>query len=139
MTTREILLAANAVKTQAALADTKMKNAALMAMADELSASENEILAANAADLEAADGKISDVMKDRLRLTSARILGMAEGIRQVAALPDPVGTVLEKIVRPSGIVVQKVSVPLGVVAIIYESRPNVTSDAAALCLKSGNV
>ncbi len=139
MTTREILLAANAVKTQAALADTKTKNAALMAMADELSASENEILAANAADLEAADGKISDVMKDRLRLTSARILGMAEGIRQVAALPDPVGTVLENIVRPSGIVVQKVSVPLGVVAIIYESRPNVTSDAAALCLKSGNV
>ena len=139
MTTREILLAANAVKTQAALADTKTKNAALMAMADELSASENEILAANAADLEAADGKISDVMMDRLCLTSARILGMAEGIRQVAALPDPVGTVLEKIVRPSGIVVQKVSVPLGVVAIIYESRPNVTSDAAALCLKSGNV
>lgn len=139
MTTREILLAANAVKTQAALADTKTKNAALMAMADELSASENEILAANAADLEAADGKISDVMKDRLRLTSARILGMAEGIRQVVALPDPVGTVLENIVRPSGIVVQKVSVPLGVVAIIYESRPNVTSDAAALCLKSGNV
>ena len=77
MTTREILLAANAVKTQAALADTKTKNAALMAMADELSASENEILVANAADLEAADGKISDVMMDRLCLTSARILGMA--------------------------------------------------------------
>ncbi len=138
MTTREILLQANSVKTKAALLSSGQKNAALLAMADELISSADEILAANAADVEAARGKISDVMIDRLSLNKSRMEGMADGIRQVAVLPDPVGNVLDRVVRPSGIVVQKVSVPLGVVAIIYESRPNVTSDAAALCLKSGN-
>ena len=93
----------------------------------------------NQAMLEAAKDKISPVMIDRLRLTKDRIKGMADGIREVAELPDPVGEVLESIVRPSGILVQKTVVPMGVVAIIYESRPNVTSDAAALALKSGNV
>ena len=138
MTTREILLQANSVKTREALLSSGQKNAALLAMAEELISSADEILAANAADVVAARGKISDVMIDRLSLNKSRIEGMAGGIRQVAALPDPVGNVLDRVVRPSGIVVQKVSVPLGVVAIIYESRPNVTSDAAALCLKSGN-
>ena len=139
MTTREILLDANRVKPLAAFLTTEKKNAALFAMADELISGAEDILSENARDMKEAEGKISPVMLDRLRLTKDRIEGMAEGIRQVAALPDPVGRVLEKIVRPSGIEVQKVSVPLGVVAIIYESRPNVTSDAAALCLKSGNV
>lgn len=139
MTTREILLQANAAKAQAAFLTTQKKNEALLYMAEEIVLHTAEILAANAADLSAAEGKISEVMLDRLRLTEGRIEGMAEGIRQVAALPDPVGRVLEKINRPSGIEVTKISVPLGVVAIIYESRPNVTSDAAALCIKSGNV
>lgn len=138
MTTREILVEANRVKAQAALAGTQKKNAALLAMAEELVRSSDEILAANSEDVEAARGKISEVMTDRLRLDKKRIEAMAEGIRQVAALPDPVGVVLDTVVRPSGIVVNKISVPLGVVAIIYESRPNVTSDAAALCVKSGN-
>ncbi len=138
MTTREILLRANAAKKAAALADTATKNAALSAMADALIERSDEILKANAADVEAAAGKISEVMTDRLRLDKKRIEGMADGIRQVASLPDPVGVVLDTVTRPSGIVVRKVSVPLGVVAIIYESRPNVTSDAAALCIKSGN-
>ena len=138
MTTREILIEANRVKNEAALAGTDKKDAALLAMAEELAASADDILAANSADVEAARGNISDVMTDRLRLDKKRIEGMADGIRQVAALPDPVGEVIENITRPSGIVVTKVRVPLGVVAIIYESRPNVTSDAAALCIKSGN-
>ena len=138
-TTREILEDANRVKPLAAFLTTEKKNAALYAMADELIANTSEILSANAEDVKAAEGKISAVMIDRLRLTESRIAGMADGMRQVAALPDPVGRVLEDITRPSGINVRKVSVPLGVVAIIYESRPNVTSDAAALCLKSGNV
>ena len=138
-TTHEILEDANRVKPLAAFLTTEKKNAALYAMADELIANTSEILSANAEDVKAAEGKISAVMIDRLRLTESRIAGMADGMRQVAALPDPVGRVLEDITRPSGINVRKVSVPLGVVAIIYESRPNVTSDAAALCLKSGNV
>ena len=115
------------------------KNEALLAMADRLVADADAILAANALDVEAAEGSISEVMIDRLRLDKKRIEGMSDGIRQVAALPDPVGRELDKVIRPSGIVVTKLSVPLGVVAIIYESRPNVTSDAAALCIKSGNV
>lgn len=115
------------------------KNEALLAMADRLVADADAILAANALDVEAAEGSISEVMIDRLRLDKKRIEGMSDGIRQVAALHDPVGRELDKVIRPSGIVVTKISVPLGVVAIIYESRPNVTSDAAALCIKSGNV
>ena len=118
---------------------TEQKNAALLAMASALEESQDRILAANALDMAAAKGKISDTMLDRLLLTPARIHGMAEGIRQVVKLPDPVGAVLEEYVRPDGLVIRKTAVPMGVIAIIYESRPNVTSDAAALALKSGNV
>ena len=118
---------------------TEQKNAALLAMASALEESQDQILAANALDMAAAEGKISETMLDRLLLTPARIRGMAEGIRQVVKLPDPVGAVLEEYVRPDGLVILKTAVPMGVIAIIYESRPNVTSDAAALALKSGNV
>ena len=134
-----MLTAAKAAKTQVSLLTTEEKNAALLAMADALVASEAAILAANAQDLEAAKGTVSDVMLDRLQLTPQRIAGMAQGIREVAGLPDPVGAVLEEYVRKDGLVIQKTAVPMGVIAIIYESRPNVTSDAAALALKSGNV
>ena len=130
---------ARAAKAEIARLQPGQKNAALNAMADALLAHQGDILAANALDLEAARGTISQVMLDRLLLTSARIAGMAQGIREVTALPDPVGLVLEEHTRPDGLQIQKVSVPMGVVAIIYESRPNVTSDAAALALKSGNV
>ena len=130
---------AKAAKAEITRLTAEQKNAALNAMADALIASEAQILAANALDLEAAKGTVSDVMLDRLALSSARIAGMAEGIRQVAALPDPVGHILEEHTRSDGLNIRKVSVPMGVIAIIYESRPNVTSDAAALALKSGNV
>ncbi|MCD8372558.1 MAG: glutamate-5-semialdehyde dehydrogenase [Clostridia bacterium] len=139
MTTQQILLTANSVKTDAMFLTEDIKNRALNAMADCILQHADNILEANAKDVQAAQGKISQVMIDRLMLNKSRIEGMAEGIRQVALLPDPVGVVYDKITRPSGIKVEKISVPLGVVAIIYESRPNVTSDAAALCLKSGNV
>ena len=135
---KTMLEAAKAAKTEIARLTTEQKNAALGAMADALIAEQAAILAANAADLEAARGTVSDVMLDRLLLTPARIEGMAEGIRQVAALPDPVGHILEEYTRADGLKIQKVSVPMGVIAIIYESRPNVTSDAAALALKSGS-
>ena len=108
-------------------------------MAEVLIADTAPILAANAQDMEAAKATISPVMLDRLALTEARIAAMAEGIRQVAALPDPVGHQLSETVRADGLTIRKVSVPIGVVAIIYESRPNVTADAAALAVKSGNV
>ena len=130
---------ARAAKAEIARLQPGQKNAALNAMADALLAHQGDILAANALDLEAARGTISQVMLDRLLLTPTRIAGMAQGIREVTALPDPVGLVLEEHTRPDGLQIQKVSVPMGVVAIIYESRPNVTSDAAALALKSGNV
>ena len=134
MTTMELLGRAREAKAPMALADTERKNAALLAMAEELEAGAGEILAANREDLEAAEGIISPVMMDRLRLTEERIGGMAEGVRQVAALPDPVGRELKTVRRPNGLEIRKISVPLGVIAIIYESRPNVTSDAAALAL-----
>ena len=130
---------ARAAKPEIARLTSGQKNAALNAMADALQAHQDDILAANALDLEAAKGTVSQVMLDRLLLTPARIAGMAQGIREVAALPDPVGLVLEEHTRADGLQIQKISVPMGVVAIIYESRPNVTSDAAALALKSGNV
>ena len=130
---------AKAVKADIARLTTAQKNAALHAMADALLANENAILAANQLDLDAAKETISTVMLDRLRLTSQRIASMAQGIRDVAALPDPVGLLLDEYTRSDGLKIQKVSVPMGVIAIIYESRPNVTSDAAALALKSGNV
>ena len=136
---KQMLTAAQAAKMEIAQLTTQQKNAALLAMAQALLDNENSILDANAKDMEAAKGTVSDVMLDRLQLTKARITGMAEGIRQVAELPDPVGKVLEKYTRSDGLVIQKTSVPIGVIAIIYESRPNVTSDAAALTLKSGNV
>lgn len=139
MTTFEILTAAQRAKSALAAASTDTKNQALNAMADALEASEADILAANQLDLEAAKGKIGDVMLDRLALSPARIAGMAQGIRDVALLPDPVGHVLTEVVRPNGMTIRRTAVPMGVVAIIYESRPNVTSDAAALALKSGNV
>ena len=136
---KEMLEAAKAAKSKIACLTQQEKNAALNAMADSLLHSEKAILDANALDLEAAKGHVSDVMLDRLRLTSARIAGMAKGIREVAELPDPVGLTLESHTRSDGLKIDKVSVPMGVIAIIYESRPNVTSDAAALSLKSGNV
>ena len=135
----ELLADARAAKNEVGQLSTQRKNEALLAMADALEAEQAAILAANAQDLEAAQGHIGDVMLDRLRLTPARVAAMAQGIRDVAKLPDPVGRVLEETVRPNGLKIQKVSVPMGVIAIIYESRPNVTSDAAALALKSGNV
>lgn len=135
---KTMLEAAKAAKTEIARLTTAEKNAALHAMADALLTCEADILAANALDLEAAKGSVSDVMLDRLQLTSARIAGMAQGIREVAELPDPVGQILEEHTRADGLVIQKTAVPMGVIAIIYESRPNVTSDAAALALKSGN-
>ena len=130
---------AKAAKAEITRLTTGQKNAALNAMADALIAQEAQILAANALDLEAAKGTVSDVMLDRLQLTSARIAGMAQGIREVAALPEPTGMILEEHTRADGLLIQKKAVPMGVIAIIYESRPNVTSDAAALALKSGNV
>ena len=136
---KTMLEAAKAAKTEVSGLTTAQKNAALNAMAEALLSRQDAILAANAQDLEAAEGHISNVMLDRLRLTPQRIAAMAQGIRDVAALPDPAGKVLEEHIRPDGLKIQKVSVPLGVIAIIYESRPNVTSDAAALALKSGNV
>lgn len=135
----ELLTAARNAKSAVGQLTTEQKNEALLAMADALEARQTEILAANAQDLAAAQGHISAVMLDRLRLTPARIQAMAQGIREVAVLPDPVGQVLEEHTCPDGLNIQKVSVPMGVIAIIYESRPNVTSDAAALALKSGNV
>ena len=137
--TEVILQRAKAAASCPALRDTEAKNRALAAMAQELRAEAPAILAENAADLEAARGKVSDVMLDRLALNEARLEGMAAGIEAVAALPDPVGRTLDEFVRPDGLRICKRSVPMGVIAIIYESRPNVTSDAAALALKSGNV
>ena len=135
----DMLKAAKAAKFEIAKLTTQQKNAALCAMADALVANEAAILEANAKDMAAAKGTVSDVMLDRLQLTSARIAGMAQGIREVAALPDPVGHLLEEHTRPDGLKIRRVSVPMGVIGIIYESRPNVTSDAAALALKAGSV
>ena len=135
----EMLKKAKAAKASVSLLTTQQKNAALEAMADALLRHEAAILEANALDMEMAKGTVSDVMLDRLALSKARIAGMAQGIRDVVSLPDPVGLLLEEHTRADGLHIQKVSVPMGVIAIIYESRPNVTSDAAALALKSGNV
>ena len=136
---KNLLEAAKAAKYQISRLTTRQKNDALEAMAQALLDQTDSILEANAADLEAAKAAVSDVMLDRLRLTAQRIEAMAKGIREVAALPDPVGHILEEHTRPDGLRIRKISVPMGVIAIIYESRPNVTSDAAALALKSGSV
>ena len=130
---------ARAAKATVSRLTTQEKNDALNAMADALLAHQEAILAANALDLDAARETMSSVMLDRLLLNEGRIAAMAQGIRDVAKLPDPVGLVLDRHVREDGLEIEKVSVPMGVIAIIYESRPNVTSDAAALALKSGNV
>ena len=139
MTTLELLQKTRAAMGSIAAAGAEKKNARLLAMADSLEAHCAEILAANAEDMAAARGRITDVMLDRLKLDENRITGMANGIRDTVRLPDHTGRVLSEVVRPNGIIIDKVQVPLGLVAIIYESRPNVTSDAAALAVKSGNV
>ena len=138
MTTQELLQRAKAAKGAMALADTGTKNRALLAMADALIDHTQPILTANGLDLIEAKGTVSNVMLDRLALSEERIFGMAQGMREVTALPDPVGAVLRREERPNGLVIEKTAVPMGVVAIIYESRPNVTSDAAALTLKAGS-
>ncbi len=119
--------------------DTGIKDAALLAMADALTERAGEILEANARDMEAgADGDLGDALLDRLALTPTRLAGMAEDVRRIAALPDPVGEVIEGRRLPNGLDLRKLRVPLGVVAVVYEARPNVTIDCTALCLKSGN-
>ncbi len=136
--TSEILKEAKKASLSINRLSTDKKNAALEEMAKELLLATDEILGENEKDLENAKGIISDVMLDRLRLTSERIKGMAAGIRALTYLPDPVGLVLDEVKRENGLVIRKISCPLGVVGIIYESRPNVTSDAASLAIKSGN-
>ena len=138
MTTLDILKKTRAARGSLAALDETAKNRILLAMAEALMAAEDDILAENGADMTAARGHINDVMLDRLRLDHDRLAGMAEGVRAIAALPDHTGRVLSEVRRPNGLVVRKVQVPLGLVSIIYESRPNVTSDAAALAIKSGN-
>ena len=139
MTTLDILKKTRAARGSLAALDETAKNRILLAMAEALMAAEDDILAENDADMTAARGHINDVMLDRLRLDHDRLAGMAEGVRAIAALPDHTGSVLSEVRRPNSLVVRKVQVPLGLVSIIYESRPNVTSDAAALAVKSGNV
>ena len=138
MTTLEIVRAARGAKNALMLASAEQKNQALLAMAAALEDQCAAILKANETDLENARGTVPDVMLDRLRLSEERVAGMARGIREAAALPDPVGRTLSEEKRPNGLVLQKITVPMGVIAIIYESRPNVTSDAAALAIKSGS-
>ena len=135
----DMLKTAKTAKFEISNLTTRQKNEALEAMAFSLLTHEDSILSANAQDLEHAKESISTVMLDRLALSPERIKAMAKGIREVAALPDPVGRLLDSHTRTDGLLIQKVSVPMGVIAIIYESRPNVTADAAALALKSGNV
>ena len=138
MTTLELCKKTRAARASLASADRAAKDALLLSMADSLLAAAPEILEANAQDMAAARGHITDIMLDRLYLDEKRLAAMADGVRAIAALPDHTGRVLAEVRRPNGLVIQKVQVPLGLVAIIYESRPNVTSDAAALALKSGN-
>lgn len=138
MTTLEILQQTSNAKTALLTADTACKNKALLAMADALLEQMEQILGANRVDMENAKGRISESMLDRLLLTEARIGAMADGIRAVAALPDPVGCQIKLIQRPNGLVIEKRTVPMGLIGIIYESRPNVTADAAALAIKAGS-
>ena len=138
MTTNELLIKSKAASRELALLSAEKKNDILLSMADALIAHAEDILSANRTDLENAKGRISDAMADRLLLSKERILAMADGVRAVAALDDPAGRVASEYTRPDGLVIRKLAVPFGVIAIIYESRPNVTSDAAALCIKSGN-
>ena len=137
-TTQEQLALARSAKKSINTASTALKNQALEAMASQLLKATEGILAANQIDMEAARGKISEVMLDRLFLDQERIAGMAQGIRALIDLPDPIGEVLDTEVLENGLKIQKIRVAMGVIGIIYESRPNVTSDAAALAIKSGN-
>lgn len=137
-TTQALLDSLLAHKASINLATTEQKNQALSAMADQLVAQTEAILAGNAIDMENAQGKISQVMQDRLLLTTERIEAMADGIRALIGLPDPVGLVLEESTRADGLKISKKSIPFGLVGMIYESRPNVTSDVAGLAIKSGN-
>ena len=138
MTTREIIENSRNAKNTLLTITSEEKNQALMAMADAIMANEAYILSANDQDMAAAKGRIADSMLDRLLLTSARLSAMAEGIRAVAALQDPIGKLMATNVRPNGLRIEKRSVPMGLIAIIYESRPNVTADAAALAIKAGS-
>ena len=138
MTTLDILKAAKISAPSLAAVNTEQKNNALCAMADALEVNCATILTENEKDMAAARDHLSDSMLDRLALTQDRIHAMAEGIRQVVALPDPVGRVRSRTERPNGIVIDRVGVAVGVIAIVYESRPNVTSDAAALAIKAGS-
>ena len=138
MTTQEILVAAKKAAPSLAAADTQIKNQALAAMADALESNAQDILVANAQDMEAAKSHLSQSMLDRLALTTDRIHAMADGIRQVITLTDPVGRIRQEVIRPNGIMIHRVGVPAGVIAMVYESRPNVTSDAAALSVKAGS-
>ena len=137
-TTREILLRAKNAARSASALTSEIKNTALLEMADALETNAERILRENEGDMYEAKSIFGEVMLDRLRLTPARIKGIADGIRQVAALPDPIGETLDSYTAESGIFIRRVRVPIGVVGIIYESRPNVTADAGALCFKSGN-
>ena len=139
MTTQEILAAAVAAKSAMTGLTSKDKKEAILSMADSLMASSEEILYANRLDVKDSLGSMSEVLLDRLTLTAERISAMADSMRSVAQLADPIGQVLSETVLPNGLVVEKISVSLGVIGIIYESRPNVTSDAAVLAFKSGNV
>ena len=138
MTTNEIIMNTRGVKHTLLTISTADKNKALLAMADALLTNEDAILVANQEDMNAAKGRIPDSMLDRLLLTHDRLCAMADGIRAVSKLPDPVGKTLNTIVRPNGLLIEKRSVPMGLIAIIYESRPNVTADAAALAIKAGS-
>ncbi|MGN0765498.1 MAG: glutamate-5-semialdehyde dehydrogenase [Christensenellales bacterium] len=137
MSVKDICLSARLASYDLAAADTAVKNSILTTIADNIVAHKDDILAANATDVDSAD-YLGKAMQDRLRLNDARIEAMAEGIRQIVALPDPVGAVVATSQRPNGLVIDKVRAPLGVVGVIYEARPNVTIDVAGLCIKSGN-
>ena len=139
MTTYEILENAKAAKKDLAAITTTQKNTALKVMAEKLIENTEVILSANAVDMENAKGKLANSMLDRLLLTADRVKAMASSLVALTSLPDPCGNIIDEIIRPNGIKISKVSVPMGVIGIIYESRPNVTSDAAALCFKGSNV
>ncbi|MGN0760898.1 MAG: glutamate-5-semialdehyde dehydrogenase [Christensenellales bacterium] len=137
MSVKDICRSARLASYDLAAADTAVKNSILTTIADNIVSHKDDILAANATDVDSAD-YLGKAIQDRLRLNDARIEAMAEGIRQIVALPDPVGAVVATFQRPNGLVIDKVRAPLGVVGVIYEARPNVTIDVAGLCIKSGN-
>ena len=131
-------LKAKAAERILATVPTAQKNKALLAAADAMEQGTEELLAANKLDMDALSPETSAAMRDRLLLTPERIAGIVKGVREIAALPDPVGRILAEWTRPNGLKIRRVAVPLGVIGVIYESRPNVTADAGALCFKSGN-